>query len=587
MRWWWIKLARFALPQTGGLVAIAVLMLVGIALGLLNPWPLKMIVDNVLSGEPLPSGVAWVGALPAADSAPGLLAWLAAATVCIFMLRRTVRIVQGYVQAGASSRMVYALAGELFDDVQRRSPSFHGKRRTGDLMRRVTSDTGCVRDLVMGIYVPVITSLVTLVSMFFVMWQLSRVLAVLATLMAVPLGLVARFFSRPMTERKYLEKGLQGELISHAEQTLSNVAAVQAFGRENHEDERFRWLSRRTVQAHLRAALSRHQFRVSTGALTATATATAMLIGGMEVIGGSLSVGSLLVLMTYFGTLFSSIESLTYLAGGFASAAASARRVFEILDSDDDSVREAPDAVPLSAGPPGRGAHVRLEAVTFGYEPGRPVLKGIDIELGAGECVALVGRTGSGKSTLISLLPRLFDPWNGKVLVNGVDVRGVTLSSLRNNIALVHQEPFLLPLSVAQNIAYGRPGASHQEIVTAARAAGADGFIARLPQGYDTVIGPRGATLSGGERQRLSIARALLKDAPILILDEPTSSLDVNTEAEIMEALTRLMRSRTTLIISHRMTTIRNADRVIALQDGHVSELGTYQELLAQGGDSR
>ena len=581
MKWWWIRLVRHAWPEARALSAIAALMLLGILLGLLTPWPLKLIVDNVLAGAPMPSGLTWIEALPGATSAPGLLAWLATATVGIFLIRRAVRIVQNYIESGTSSRMVYALAAELFDHVQRRSPLFHGRRRRGDLIRRVTSDTGCVRDLVMSIYIPLITSLVTLCSMFLVMWQLSRSLAALAMLMAVPLGLVARFFARPMTEKKYAEKELQGRLISHAEQTLSNVAVVQAFGRERDQEERFRELSRHTVRAHLRAAVSRHQFRFSAGALNAAASAAAMLIGGMKVLDGSLSVGSLLVLMTYFGGLFSSIESLTYLSSGFASAAASARRVFEILDADDEGVQEAPGAVPLPAGPPGGGAHVRLEGVTFGYEPGRPVLKDVHLDVRPGECVAVVGRTGSGKSTLVSLLPRLFDPWKGTVRLNGIDVREVTLSSLRTSIALVHQDPFLLPLSVAQNIAYGRPGASEQEIVAAAEAAGADAFIARLPQGYDTVIGHRGATLSGGERQRLSIARALLKDAPVLILDEPTSALDVHTEAELMEAVARLMRSRTTILISHRPSTIRRADRVVALHDGRISRESLPPELWA------
>ena len=265
---------------------------------------------------------------------------------------------------------------------------------------------------------------------------------------------------------------------------------------------------------------------------------------------------------------------------GYASASAGARRVLEVLDSADEVV-EAVDALEL----PGQGQRgaVRWESVRFGYDAGRPVLEDVSLEVRPGEMVALVGTTGAGKSTLASLVPRFFDPWQGRVLVNGVDVRRVKLASLRAEIALVLQEPFLLPLSVAENIAYGRPDASREEIEVAAVAANAHGFIGKLAQGYDTVIGERGVTLSGGERQRLSIARALLKNAPILILDEPTSSLDAATEKAVMEALERLMEGRTTLIIAHRLSTVRRANRIVVLEHGRIVESGTHEELLAVG----
>jgi ATP-binding cassette subfamily B protein/subfamily B ATP-binding cassette protein MsbA len=257
--------------------------------------------------------------------------------------------------------------------------------------------------------------------------------------------------------------------------------------------------------------------------------------------------------------------------------------VFEVLEAE-ERVQDAPDAKPLPAHPVGERGHVRLERVTFGYEPGRPVLKNVTLEAHPGEVVALVGQTGAGKSTLTALVPRLFDPWEGRVIVDGMDVRDVQLASLRAQVALVLQEPFLLPLTVAENIAYGRPGASQAEIKAAAVAAGADAFIRRLGEGYDTVIGQRGSTLSGGEKQRLAVARALLKDAPVLILDEPTSALDAQTEALLMEALERLMEGRTTFIISHRLSTVRHANRIAVIEEGQVAETGTQQELLAARG---
>jgi ATP-binding cassette subfamily B protein/subfamily B ATP-binding cassette protein MsbA len=280
------------------------------------------------------------------------------------------------------------------------------------------------------------------------------------------------------------------------------------------------------------------------------------------------------------------MQSLAYLASSVAAAAARARRVFEVLDLD-ERIRDAPDARPLPARPAGQRGHVRLEGITFGYEPGQAVLENISMEVSPGETVALVGRTGAGKSTLVSLIPRFFDPWAGRVLLDGTDIRKVQLASLRAQIAPVLQEPFLLPLSVADNIAYGRPGADRDAIVAAAVAANADGFIRRMSDGYDTLLGERGATLSGGERQRISIARALLKDAPVLILDEPTSALDAETEALLIEALARLMRGRTTFLIAHRLSTIRNADRIVVLENGRIQESGTADELLAKNGRYR
>jgi ATP-binding cassette subfamily B protein/subfamily B ATP-binding cassette protein MsbA len=257
--------------------------------------------------------------------------------------------------------------------------------------------------------------------------------------------------------------------------------------------------------------------------------------------------------------------------------------VVEVLDVEDE-VRDAPGSKPLPVHTTGGRGHVRFENVTFGYEPGCPVLKDINIEVFPGETVALVGSTGAGKSTLVSLIPRFFDPWQGRVTLDGEDLRDIRLSSLRAQVSLVLQEPFLLPLTVLENIAYGRPGASREEIVSSAVAANADEFIRRLPSGYDTVIGERGATLSGGEKQRLAMARALLKDAPILILDEPTSALDAQTESLLLEALERLMKGRTTFIIAHRLSTVRRVDRIFVIDGGRIVETGTHESLLAAGG---
>jgi ATP-binding cassette subfamily B protein/subfamily B ATP-binding cassette protein MsbA len=382
-----------------------------------------------------------------------------------------------------------------------------------------------------------------------------------------------------MYERTYQHQQLEGKMMVLAEQTLMAIPVVQAFGREEYEDRRFRSLSQQTLQAYLSSISSQVKFNAGVGAATAAGTAAMMFIGGMHVLQGSLSIGSLLVFLAYLASLYGPLATLAYVSGEFASASARARRVLEVLEAEDE-VYDDPGAEPLPTKPQGLGGHVSLEHVTFGYEPNRAVLKDVTLEARPGETVALVGPTGVGKSTLVSLIPRFFDPWEGRVLFDGKDVRQVRLASLRAHVSLVLQDPFLLPLTVAENIAYGRPGASREKVIEVAVAANADEFIRRLPQGYDTVIGERGATLSGGEKQRIAIARALLKDAPVLVLDEPTSALDAQTEADLLLALNRLKAGRTTLVIAHRLSTIRKADRIIVLENGKVVEEGTHKELL-------
>jgi ATP-binding cassette subfamily B protein/subfamily B ATP-binding cassette protein MsbA len=448
------------------------------------------------------------------------------------------------------------------------------------------SDSGCVRELVMGVLLPIFTSLTSLATMLYVMWQFDRSLSLLALFVVPLIGLLIKLFDRPMTEHTYQYEQLEGEMMSLAEQTLTALPVVQAFGREAYEGERFRGLSRRTLAAYLRATFSQLQFKVGVSAATATGTAVIMAVGGLHVLRGSLTIGSLLVFLSYLASLYAPVNTLAYLSTGFAAAAARARRVFEVLELE-DTIQDAPGARSLSTVPASKRGHVRLEEVTFGYQPGRPVLEDVTLEARPGEVVALAGPTGAGKSTLVSLVLRLFDPWEGRVTVGEMDVRDVQLASLRAQIALVLQDPLLLPLTVAENIAYGRPNASRAQIVAAAVAANADDFIRQLPEGYDTPLGERGATLSVGQRQRLTIARALLKDAPVLILDEPTSALDTETEAQLLGALERLMANRTTFIVAHRLSTIWQADRIVVLKEGRIVESGTQQELLAAAGPYR
>jgi ATP-binding cassette, subfamily B, bacterial len=577
---WWMRLLSYARPHGLGLAGVVALTLVGVALQALGPWPLKLIIDNVLVGQPLPEALWWLPALPGGGSPSSLLGWLALATVALFIVRRVAQITRAYLQHSVGTRLVYRLGAELFDRLQRLSLCFHYQQRKGDLVRRVTTDCRCVDELLMQAVLPLLTAGATLAMMLVVMWQLDRSVALVALLVALPLGLLIRLFSQRIMERTYDQQEIEGQLMALAEQNLTALPAIQAFGREEHEDRRFRSLSAHAIRAGLQTMSAQLQFQIGVSAATAVGTAVIMMLAGFHVLYGSMSIGGLVVVLAYLAALYAPLETLANLSSGFAAAAARARRVFQVLEAGEE-VREAPGAWALSGRARGQ---VRLEAVTVGYEPGRPVLEEVSLEAGPGETIALVGPTGAGKSSLVSLIPRFLDPWQGRVSLDGVDVRTLTLASLRAQVAVVLQEPFLLPLSVAENIAYGRPGADRAEIVAAAVAANADEFIERLPAGYDTVLSESGATLSGGQRQRLALARAFLKDAPVLILDEPTSALDAATEATVMEAAARLMRGRTTFIIAHRLSTVRRADRIAVLEAGRVVEAGSHRALLAAGG---
>jgi ATP-binding cassette subfamily B protein len=562
---------------------IGLLLILQTALGLLSPWPVKVLVDNVLAGKELPPAVAWITGLPGGGTPTALAGWLATAMVAIFVALRLAEALRTYLESGAGERMTYELAEELFDRVQRISFSSIARTPTGDLLKRVTDDAAFVRDLVVGVAIPVFSSFLALVSMFIVMWALSPRLAIVAIAVAVPAAIIARVFSRPMTRRHYALAGSEAALVSHAEQTLMALPEVASFQREAREDAVFSRLARSTIHEGLRVQASESFYGISRSVLSALGVAAVMLVGGAIVIDGVLSVGDLLVFLSYLGMTVSVLDEMGITTTSYAKAAARARRVVEVLEFE-EGVRDPVSPVDLPGLVSGGGRGVGFEGVVFGYEEGERVLDGIDLAVDAGETVALVGRTGVGKTTLVSLIPRFFDPWEGRVVMDGVDLRDLRLEEVRAQVGLVRQDPLLLPISVGENIAYGRPDASFEEVRAAAEAANAAEFIDRLPGGYDTVLVEQGASLSGGQRQRLAIARALLKDAPILVLDEPTAALDAETESLLVEALERLMQDRTTFVIAHRLSTVRHADRIVVLDQGRIVETGSHHDLLNRQG---
>lgn len=579
-RWWWVRLGRYVVPQWKGFVAILGLMGSAVLFDVLRPWPVKLIIDHVLDGAPLPGALSWLVSLPGAGSPGGLLGWLTGGTVVLFLGGWLCKTTQDYVQAGVASRMVYAVGGDLFAHLQRLSLRFHGQTTTGDLVQRVTADSACVRRLVIKVGLPLLTSSLTIGTMLAIMWRLDSVLTVVAIGVAPLLGACIWRFAGPMEARAYEQYESQGQVMAFAEQALVALPAVKAFTREPYEDVRFSDAWRRADLAFRRLTVSEIQFKAGTGAVTALGTAGVMVLGGYHAAGGTMTLGGLVVFLSYLASMYAPLETLAYLSAGFADAGAGARRVLEVLDSD-DAVAESPHARDL---PRDLRGDVGLEQVTFGYEADRPVLHEVSLTASRGETVALVGATGAGKSTLVSLIPRLFDPWGGRVTIDGLDVRDFKLEGLRQQISIVLQDPFILPLTVAENISYGRRDASRSEIEAAAEAANAVDFIRDLPDGYDTMLAERGASLSGGQRQRLAIARALVKNAPVLILDEPTSAVDAATEALLVRALERLRHGRTTFVIAHRLSTVRSADRIVVLDRGRIVEEGGHDELLARRG---
>jgi ATP-binding cassette subfamily B protein/subfamily B ATP-binding cassette protein MsbA len=515
---------------------------------------------------------------------PTVLVFVAAlSSLGLFVLNSALDVGLTLTWSATGQRMVYDLAADLFDRFQRHSLLFHSRRSVGDLLSRLTGDTYCVYTLTENLLFSPGRNVLTLVTVGAVAWRLDPELTLLTLAIAPVMGGSAIFFSQWLKQRTRQNREAQSRLLSLVQQTLAAIPVVQAFATEGRNAQEFRLLAVDAVAVSQRGTLLNSAYGLVNGLIMTTGAAAVLYLGGQRVLTGALSIGSLLVFLAYLRSIHGACRGLLEIYGRLRSAEANIDRVFEVLDAE-DSVRDAPDAKPLPARPVGKRGHVCLEGVTFGYEPGRPVLTDVTLEAYPGEVVALVGRTGAGKSTLVSLVPRFFDPWKGRVILDGMDLRDVQLASLRAQVALVLQESFLLPLTVAQNIAYGRPAASRAEIEAAAVAAGAHEFIRRLSEGYDTVIGQRGSTLSGGEKQRLAIARALLKDAPVLILDEPTSALDAQTEALLIEALERLIEGRTTFIIAHRLSTIRRADRIVLIEQGQVVETGTREELLAAGG---
>ncbi|MFN2509539.1 MAG: ABC transporter ATP-binding protein, partial [Chthoniobacterales bacterium] len=512
-------------------------------------------------------------------SVNGVVAILCLVLVMIQLLWGLVNLVSNYLFVRIGLQALLKLRTELYAYLQSLSLKYHDARRSSDSSFRVAYDSQAIQTMFNQGFTNIFGSVITLIGTFSVMvgidWQLT-----LLSLAVVPVIVAAiYFFAQRIRSQSTVIHEQDSALLAQAQEGLSSVRMVHAFGREEWEVRQFQTQAHQSLQANLRLTLTNVNSALVISTLMVVGTAALYYVGTLHVLAGTLSLGSLLVFSAYLLMLYQPLESLTYTTWAMEGAAAGAQRCFEVLDRADD-VLDAPGAAVIGE----TAGAVSFEGLSFSYAENRTVLRDVDLAIESNQIVGIVGGTGAGKSTLLSLVPRFYDPTEGRVTLDGRDLRQITKKSLRAQIGIVLQDTLLFSTTVRENIAYGRPEASDEEIRQAAGRAQADEFIRRLPQGYESLVGERGGHLSVGQRQRIGIARAFLKDAPILLLDEPTSALDPATEAAIMETIKELMRGRTTLIVTHRLATIHSVDRIVMLERGRVVEQGTGAELLARGG---
>lgn len=578
LRLCWKYLRRYWGVSLMALVA----MLVQTGMSLLAPWPLKIIFDSVLGNHPLPAPLHTLLRDPVSGTRLthlGLLNLTVAAMLIIALVDAVFTFIGGLLTASVGQRVVYELRVQVFDHIQRLSISFHKSSRVGDLSARLTSDIQAVQDLVSSGLNTLITNSLTVVGMLAVVALVDWRFALLM-LGATPLMFfVAGTYRKRIRQASRRLRTMEGQVGATAQEKIGAIQVVQAFANEDDEARQFALQTRRSLNAGLEVSRLQAELSPLVDLVGVIGLATITWLGAQEVMSGRITLGYLLLFTTYLRAILAPVRQLAKLSSQFSKADASAERIQEVLDIQPD-VRDLPGA---RSAPRLRGA-VAFEGVSFGYTKDTPVLHDIWARTEPGMTVALVGPTGCGKSTLIGLIPRFHDPQSGRVLIDGIDTRRFTVRSLRDQISLVLQEPVLFNGTIRDNIAYGRSGATDVEVLRAAKAANVDEFVRRLPLGYGTVLGERGGTLSGGQRQRISIARAIVRDAPVLLLDEPTSGLDAESEAVVMDALRRLMEGRTTFVIAHRLSTIEQADLILVMQQGQICEGGTHRNLLRAGG---
>jgi ABC-type multidrug transport system fused ATPase/permease subunit len=539
---------------------------------LAEPWPLKVVFDNVLAGMPLHTHFHRLDALLAGDRT----AILVAATIALLalaVLRSLFYYHQSYLASLAGQRVVMNLRRRLFAHVQRLPQSFHSRASTGDLLTRLTGDIMMLRELLVASLLALVTESVVVVGYIVVMFLVEWRLALLAVV-AVPFIFASvTVYSERMRVATRKQRRREGELAGRLHEVLAGIHVVQLFAREDEEDERLRSLNRRSTRSGLKATRLEARLSRTVELSVALATAAVLWFGATQVIAGRMTSGELIVFFAYMQSFYRPLRRISRVTQRASKASSCVERITDVLDR----TSELTDGAIVA--PSFRG-EIRFERVSFAYERGQEVLHELELTVVPGSTVALVGPTGAGKSTLLGLVPRLYDPTSGAVRIDGFDLRDLTLRSLRDQISVVPQDGMLFSGTIFENIAYGDLDATREQVEEAARAACIHDFVAGLPEGYGTVVGERGVTLSGGQRQRLAIARALVRDAPVVLLDEPTTHLDATSQRLVVEALERLLEGRTALVVAHRLETIERADEVVALDDGRIVERGAYERVV-------
>jgi ATP-binding cassette subfamily B protein/subfamily B ATP-binding cassette protein MsbA len=564
----------FLRPHRGRVIVISALVLLQVILGALEPWPFKIIIDNVLQPHPAPEPIAsWLGVLGGGPIV--VLAALVLAGVLFQLAHQLAAAACTQVQVATGQEMVYELRYMLLQHLQGLGLQHHITTSVGDAVYRVDVDAYAIENIVMSGFFPVATSVITLVVMFAILLKLDVTVALLSLAVMPFLYISLRHYTTTLVAREERVKELESKLVQRLYETFSAMRIVKSFAREGFESNRYRAAGEQAMRARVDVTWQQLMFSIVISAITILGTALVLIVGGLQVMRGRMTIGDLTIVIAYLGAVYGPLHSIAQTTGQSQAAVAGAKRVRAMLAMTPETTEPTnPEDVGRITG------HIQFEGVAFTYPEGGQVLRDITFEAKPGQLVALVGLTGAGKSTLVSLIPRFYDPTDGRVLVDDVDVRQYRVRALRERIAIVPQDPVLFSGTVADNLRYGRLDATDAEIEAAARAAHAHEFIVRLPKGYQTEIAEAGASLSGGERQRLSVARAILKDAPILILDEPTSSLDSISEEIVFAALRRLRAGRTTIVIAHRLTTVRDADVILVLDGGRIAAQGRHEELL-------
>ena len=566
----------FLKTRRKGLLFALLVLLLETGTSLAQPWPLALTIDYVLTDNKPPPAF-----LPTfmQDKAV-LLAAIAFLIVLIFTLTRSIASFRRFLLQKLGQETVFDMREALYAKVHSLGLDYHGKKRTGDTITRVTSDVKEVRTLLVDSVVEVLSSFMILLGMLVVMLWLDWQLTLLALVTVPFLFLAVTRYRRALVERMRVVRTKEGIIASVMQEAITGIRAVKLFAREDDEMERFRTESRDSLRASVDSAVIEAKFSTVLGVVGGLGTALVVYFGARQVLAGSLSLGDLTVFIAYLALFLSPLWALSRQVNQIGKSLVSGERIIDLLNAE-PTVKDEPGATPA---PPLEG-RVHFEGVRFAYEDeAGEVLRGVDFEVEAGSRVALVGVSGAGKTTVTALIARLYDPQGGRVSVDGRDIKGFTLKSLRDQITFVPQDPMLFRATVADNISYGKPTASREEIEAVAELAGADDFVREMPEGYDTMLSERGESLSGGQRQRISIARAMLRDTPILILDEPQSGLDAEAANAVEESWRHLTAGRTTFVIAHELRLVRNVDQILVLEEGRVAEAGTHEDLVSSGG---